>query len=243
MPYAPRTGTSGPLRPVTSGKTASPGSRTLSRSTRRSPRRAARACGGSRVRRTRCVRGEDEAADAAPARLVGGVGPDDRDVGDRAVGDPQLAAGQGSSRRRHGGRGWSSRPGSEPVRLGQPSSRRLCPQPSTAATAACALAAEHVDRAHRERPLHRDEEGCPSRPPELDTGQSGSPPQTCLAPIAVQVHAEQPGLAELPRELAGGHLAVFVPLGDVLATLRSVATGAPSPARPSPRRRAWRRGR
>ena len=117
--------------PCASGSTASAGSRTSSRtSSLVTEARSDSLWWISGAREARRVGRDDEAADA-----VVGPRPDDRDVGDRAVGDPHLACRRAPSRRRRARRGCACRPGSSRsrARSGR-SSRWPRRRPSRAAT-------------------------------------------------------------------------------------------------------------
>ena len=137
---------------------------------------------------------------------VVGVGPDDGDIRDRAVRDPHLravedpvvavAAGAGAHR----------------ARVASPQSGSVSPkQPMTSPAAIrgshscfCSSRAAPPDREHGERALHRDEAAHPAVARlELQAREAVGGRARAGAAVALEVHAEQPELAQLLRQLLG----------------------------------------
>ena len=127
----------------------------------------------------RGVRGDHEAADAAV--LLARVGPDDGDVGDRAVGDPRLRAvgapQLSPSRRARVRMEAGSEPWSGSVRPKQP---MTSPAAIRAATPACAPPTRSArSRTSRGCPAPRPASGCRSRSPRARGTQARSRRPTC----------------------------------------------------------------
>ena len=162
-------------------------------------------------RETGGVARDEEAADA----LVG-ASPDDRHVGDRAVGDPHLLSVQDpvvAVTPRAGTHRAGIRSG---VGLGQteaperlPSGHRREPM------LLLLLRAPAVNRKHRERALHRHQTADPAVAGlEFHARQPVRGRTRARAAVALEVHTEHSELAELVRELAR-QPGLFEPVADV----------------------------
>ncbi len=101
------------------------------------------------------------------AHALLGAGPDHRDVGDRRVGDPHLAAGAGPSRRRRGGPGSSSTPGRSRGRARSGRSSRSRRRPPSAGSQRCFCSSEPNRQIAyiASEPCTQTRSGRPSRPP------------------------------------------------------------------------------
>ena len=162
-------------------------------------RRAQRQLPGDlRRREARRRRRYDEAADA-----VVRPGPDHRDVGHRAVGDPHLRAVQhpvvavAPGVRAHTGRVRAE------VRLGQAEAAdRLARGHPRQPLVLLLLAAVLPDRVHRQRPLHRHQRTHPGVGRlDLQAGEPVRDRTEAGAPVPGQVHPEEPERAQLLRQL------------------------------------------
>ncbi len=152
-----------------------------------------------------------------PADPVVGDAPHHGDVGDRAVGDPHLAAVD------HPIGAIASRPGfhrggiGSDIRLGQSEAAEQFTRGHTGQPLLLLLLGSEVrDREHRQRSLdgdHRPKAGVGGL--QFCASQAVMHGRCSAASVAVQVHAEQAKCAELLCELADRKVADLEPLGDV----------------------------
>ena len=146
------------------------------------------------------VGGDDETADA-----VVGLGPDDGDVGDGAVGDPHLAAVEDPVAAVAAGAGAHAAGVGAGVGLGETEAADRLPRRHAAAATRffCSSRAPAPDGEHGQRSLDRDQ-----RPDagvgglELEARQAVLGGRHARAAVALQVHAEHAERAELLGQAA-----------------------------------------